>query len=976
MLDGGGGGELLGRSVVELVTDATKLRQGLAAARSESLQQIGDIRKSLGDIGRSMSETGSKMTVGITAPVAALGGAILKVGTDFETTLNQAVGLAGVSRDSIGGIRKEIIGLGAEIGKTPQELGEAFYFIASAGFDAAEGLDVLRTAATASSAGLGRTQDIAKVLGLTINAYGRENIDAARAADILTAAVRDGTAEADAFAGVLGRVVPTAATLGVSFDQVAGSLAAMTLTGLSADEAATSLNQVLVSLLKPTKEAEEALEDMGTSSAELRKQLREQGLLAVLRELEQRFVGNDEAAGEVFGNVRALRGVLALLTLDADQLNAVMEDTATAQGDLAEGFKETEGPARDLARAEAELHGLLIELSAEVIPLVVGAVRTVVATVKDAVAWFKSLPGPVRETIIQAVGLTAVIGPLLVVLGALVSTLGAFVGVAKLVALTWIPALIAGFAKLALTLAFAVQGGAVVMGLKAIGLGIKAMGLYAVAAAPALGLLAAAIAGVIIVWNDLREKIAEQSAQISEDVQGTISRGVESEMRSAVDAIDQGLADIEALPGLGEMLASDAVEQLEEDKAALLAALRAIVDARAATNARHEQLGAEFDARWNRDWTGASDIVADYQASVKKSFTDALFDQRKFVIETLESLRAFREALEASYDDARSVEVDVATTQLAIAQRHAELIELEKNTSAAVKNGTSIQSLEYRKRRTEILAELGQLELHLGLILGGIHSVAAIESAATAADMAEGLTSEIPEVKAAYERLRLDMLDQLRRINLEGGPAGAEAARAIARLFDPKNTASPFHGMTSFGDATIDAWVAGIIASLQTADDRIRPYVSPVTGMFRASSPPGPESPLHEIDVWGTKTGLAWIGGIVGALRAGLGQLRSPLEALRDPFRAMTLPQLALAAAAPALARPAVGDRFAAALETPAPGGIGGGNTYQTTLVLPVERAADPFEAFERYSRLRRFGVLDVDPRSPRTTPRAEVTEP
>ena len=78
-----------------------------------------------------------------------------------------------------------------------------------------------------------------QVLGLVINAYGKENITAARAADILVAAVKDGTAEADEFAGVLGRVVPTAATLGVAFDQVTAALAGMTLTGLGAAFGAT-----------------------------------------------------------------------------------------------------------------------------------------------------------------------------------------------------------------------------------------------------------------------------------------------------------------------------------------------------------------------------------------------------------------------------------------------------------------------------------------------------------------------------------------------------------------------------------------------------------------------------------------------------------------------------------------------------------------------------------------------------------------
>lgn len=960
------GHELLGRSVLELVTDSSKLRHGIAAARQESLSQIGDIRKALGDIGRSMSETGSRMTVGITAPVIALGSAVLNIGKDFDTVLNRAVGLAGVSRDAIGGIRKEIVDLGTEVGKTPQELAEAFYFVASAGFEANEAMEVLRTSAIASAAGLGKTQDVAKVLGLTINSYGRENITAARAADILAAAVEEGTAEADAFASVLGRVVPTAATLGVSFEQVTASLAAMTVAGLSADEAATSLNQVLVSVLKPTKEAETALEGMGLSAEGLRKQLREQGLLATLRTLEERFAGNDEAASQVFGNVRALRGVLALLGLDSEQLNAIFKSTEESLGNLANGYEETEGPAREMARAEAALHAQLIALAEDVMPVVIEAVKGLVSVVRDAVAWFKGLPQPVRETVVQAALLAAAIGPVLVVLGALVSTLGALVGVVKVVALTWIPTLVTGLAKVVLTLGFFVASGGVVQGITAIGLGLKSMALYAVAASGPLALLTAAVGALLFVWNDLRGKIAEQSAQISEDVQGTLSRGVEEEMQASVRAIETGLNEIKALPGLGEFLASDAVEQLERDKAALEAALTAIVNARQAANARHEALGAEFDERWNRDWTGASDVVRNFQASVALSLDESLAKQRQFISDVLAELRGFRTALEESYSTAREAELDLMNTQLRIAQLHAELAALEKETSTQIKNGTTVQSLEYRTRKANILVELSELNLHMGLILGGIHSVTALESAATAADMEAGLTSTLPEVKAAYEGLRLDILTELRRIYLEGGPAGDAAAKAIARLFDPKNANSPFHGMTSFGDATIDAWVAGMISSLMTADDRIRPYVKDVTKGFATSSPPPPGAYLHGIDTWGLHTGAAWIDGIIAAIRLGVGRLAFSLSSIRDPFRAMVLPQLALAAAAPGFAQTGNVERAIDGLDPVASRGRGG-DTFQTTLIMPGPPTRDPFEAMDRGSRLQRFGILNRDPRKPRT---------
>jgi len=909
------GRELLGRAALELVTDPAKLRQGMAAARAESLSTLGSVQKELNSIGRSMSETGSRMTVGITAPVLGIGAAITKIGTDFETVMNQAVGLAGVSRDAIGGIRTEILALGKEVGKTPQELGEAFYFVASAGFDAAEAMDVLRTAATASAAGLGSTQDVAKVLGLVINAYGHENITAARAADILTAAVRDGTAEAAAFAGVLGRVVPTAATLGVSFDQVTAAIAAMTQSGLSADEAATSLNQVMVSLLKPTREAEGAMADMGLSAEGLRKQLREQGLLAVLRTLEERFAGNDEAASLVFGNVRALRGVLSLLGLDAEQLNDIFADTIDSQGDLAQGYADTEGSAREFQRAEAELHALLIELAEDVLPIVVDMVRGVVGVVRDAVGWFKQLPQPVRETIIQALALAAAIGPVLVVLGALVSTLGAIVGAVKLIALTWIPALVTGFAKLALTGVFFVQLGGVGAAAQAAALGFKAMAASAVAATPLLLALAAALGAVLYVWGEVSADIAAQSAQIEHDVQNTISRGMREELERTKAALEQGLRDLDNLGGKAFSEAGDPIV----GTAAWLLAGPLSADARhsleaqlAAVNAALAAAAAEQDASFNRSYDAvesnrlrigsslddAAGDVGDYAADVQASLDETLQAQKDFARGMLASIQKFRIDLEGAFGAAKDAELDMNDTLLSIAQKQAELAELDAETSAKIKNGTSVQSLEYRNRREHILAELSELKLHAALIGDDMHKQAALTALLTGEDMAEGLTSPLPEVVAAYESLRDQALLALLDLYQKGGPAGAAAAKAIAVLFDPKNTTSPFAGMQSWGDASVDAWIKGIIASLKAHEEEVRISVGRYAGKFIAQSPPGPESPLHLIDVWGAKTGQAWIGGIVAAIRGGVGQLAAPLAAIRDPFRAMQLPALALAAGA------------------------------------------------------------------------------
>lgn len=384
----------------------------------------------LGRLGDNIGSVGRKLTTSLTLPILGAGAAITKVSVDFDTALRQIVAQTDVTAGEIGGVKDSILALSSETGRVPLELAEAFKFLASEGLSTANAIAVLELSAKAAAAGFGDTQDVAQILGGIINAYGADNITAAKAADILTAAIHDGAAEASDFVSVLGPVTPIAANLGVSFDQVAAAIAGMTLANVDADTAATSLKNVLTSILKPTAEAESTLKDLGTSSAALRTELREKGLLATLRDLKARFGDNDAVIGKVFGNVRALTGVTALLGLSEEQLNNVFGDTAGALGDLEAAYKDTEGPGRELERANADIQATLIDLGDTVLPIVVDLVHGLRDGLKDLRKWWDSLDDGMKKNIVTGIGLAAVLGPVLVVIGLMASGIAAIAPVA------------------------------------------------------------------------------------------------------------------------------------------------------------------------------------------------------------------------------------------------------------------------------------------------------------------------------------------------------------------------------------------------------------------------------------------------------------------------------------------------------------------------------------------------------------------
>jgi TP901 family phage tail tape measure protein len=222
-------------------------------------------------------------------------------------------GLVGIQRDQIDAWRGDIRSLATDYGSSATEAADALFFITSAGLRGADAMDTLEASLKASAAGLGDVTTIADLSTSAMNAYGSDVLSAAGATDVLTAAVREGKLEPRELAGAMGSVLPIASEMGIRFDELGAAMAAMSRTGTNAAQASTQLRSIMTSLLRPTADAEAQLEEMGLSASGLRRQIREDGLLSVLQTLDAEFQANEDAAARVFGNVRALSGVLDMM---------------------------------------------------------------------------------------------------------------------------------------------------------------------------------------------------------------------------------------------------------------------------------------------------------------------------------------------------------------------------------------------------------------------------------------------------------------------------------------------------------------------------------------------------------------------------------------------------------------------------------------------------------------------------------------
>jgi TP901 family phage tail tape measure protein len=407
------------------VSELKKAQQEFAQSVQAIGKEVESVQKKMDKLGARMKTFGGDATRSLTVPLSIIGGMGANAFQEFELTMAHIQGLTGQTADQIRAWTTELKQMAPNIGKNPQELAEALYFIASSGIKASEAMDVLTVSARASVAGLGSTQQVADLATSAMNAYVKQGLQAGEVTDILTAAVREGKIEANAFAEHIGYVIPVAAEMGVSFDQVAAAMAAMSTTGADASTSATQLRQLLSDILKPAMQSEKALKEFGLSGYKLRKILQEDGLLAALgtmRDLITKF-GKD-AVAKVFPEVRALTGVLMLIGQNSEHVSEIFQKVKNSSGDMQKAFEvvtQTLDYKYNVSISQAKLS--LISLGQALKGPLISLFNSFADSLKNVTAWFESLTQGQKEFILYFSGAMALIGPATYAIGSLIGVM-------------------------------------------------------------------------------------------------------------------------------------------------------------------------------------------------------------------------------------------------------------------------------------------------------------------------------------------------------------------------------------------------------------------------------------------------------------------------------------------------------------------------------------------------------------------------
>lgn len=387
-----------------------ELQKGLKKAERELLRS-----------GRQMARTGQDFTRSLTLPIAAAGAASLKFASDFEDSFLKINTLVGVSGGVLDQFKKGIGDLSGPLGASQKSLSDALFVITSAGQRGADALETLEAASKASAIGLGETTAIARAAVAAQQAYGKEVLTSTDAVDKFTAIVRAGNLEAEQLAPALGKVLPLASQLGVSFDEVGANIATFTRLGVPAAESVTALRSLLSNLIKPSKQAAKQMAKLGISADELRESVAQNGLAATLQQLITAYDGNVEGLSRMFGNVEGLANALGTAGAQGEDYLKIVNEIANSNGIVNEGFEKVSQTASfKLKQSLVQLQNVGVELGGTLIPIV----TDLLDGLRPLLGAFNDLSPSLKKVIVSTGLLAAAAGPAVSLFGNLKVTVG------------------------------------------------------------------------------------------------------------------------------------------------------------------------------------------------------------------------------------------------------------------------------------------------------------------------------------------------------------------------------------------------------------------------------------------------------------------------------------------------------------------------------------------------------------------------
>lgn len=424
--------DALQREIAETEAELKKL-ESQASKTNQTLDKIGEVGGKLEAVGGKITDVGKKVTVVSTA-VTAMGGAAVKTAADFESSMSQVQATMGITKDSMSEVDGQSVNtmdtlsdlakkMGSETAFSASECAEALNYLALAGYDTQEMCDTLPTVLNLAAAGNIDLASASDMVTDAMSALGMETSDADKMVDQMAkTASSTNTSVGQLGEGIL-TIGATAKSIKGGTAELNTALGILANNGIKGAEGGTHLRNVILSLQNPMDKAADQMEALGVSVFDSEGNMR--SLNDILGDLNTSMDGmTAEEKANIISKI--------FNKTDLSSVNALLANTGDTWDELQTSIENSGGAAQQMADTQLDnlsgqltilksaVEGFAISIGETLMPMV----KHIVAKIQSFVDWLNNLDEGTRRIIVKIGLVVAALGPILVILGTVISKVG------------------------------------------------------------------------------------------------------------------------------------------------------------------------------------------------------------------------------------------------------------------------------------------------------------------------------------------------------------------------------------------------------------------------------------------------------------------------------------------------------------------------------------------------------------------------
>lgn len=397
---------VIGTALVRVIPDTT----GFGRAVNSSVHQMSN------RFGSSMQKVGRSMTLGVTAPVLALGAASVNAFRAFEDGMLQTQAVTGATADEMAQLDSKAQELGRTTMFSAGQVAEAMGFMGMAGLEVLEIYETIPDVLHFAAAGGMDLQRAADGATNVMSGFGLEVDELGAAMDSMTAVATGSNTSLDQMFHAMSFAAPLAAGLGMDFNETAAAIGIFGNAGIQGSRGGTTINRILGKLATQTGATKEVMDKYGFTAENL------EGKMKSLTEVVDMFKDGQLSSADAMAmfEQRGGPGMLALLSQSEEFAELSADATAAWNSTLSETEEiadiKMSGITGQILRMKSAWEGVMIAIARSGLIAVVASLAGAFQKVFEKVA--EANPRLLKMFLIFT-GIMAMVGPLIFMFGAM-----------------------------------------------------------------------------------------------------------------------------------------------------------------------------------------------------------------------------------------------------------------------------------------------------------------------------------------------------------------------------------------------------------------------------------------------------------------------------------------------------------------------------------------------------------------------------